>query len=142
MTSVPTGGGTPETFTYGHDVHGSVSQLLSDTGTVKASYGYNAYGGSDAPTSDPQALTTGDPDAQAPINPYRYTGKRLDSGLATSPGSARRLPHGRAPLRPRHHPLPAAGPVPRRLGDLGLSVDPLIQNRYALAGGNPVSYVE
>ena len=28
------------------------------------------------------------------------------------------------------------------LGDLGLSTDPLSQNRYALAGGNPVSNVE
>jgi RHS repeat-associated protein len=28
------------------------------------------------------------------------------------------------------------------LGDLGLAADPLTQNRYALAGGNPVSYVE
>jgi RHS repeat-associated protein len=28
------------------------------------------------------------------------------------------------------------------LDDLGLTLDPLSQNRYALAGGNPVSYVE
>jgi RHS repeat-associated protein len=28
------------------------------------------------------------------------------------------------------------------LGDLGLSADPLTSNRYALAGGNPVSFVE
>jgi hypothetical protein len=58
-----------DTYTYGHDVHGSVSQLLTDTGTVKASYGYDAYGGTDAPPSDPQTLTTGDPDNQTPLNP-------------------------------------------------------------------------
>jgi hypothetical protein len=28
------------------------------------------------------------------------------------------------------------------LADLGLATDPLTQNRYALAGGNPISYVE
>jgi transposase len=28
------------------------------------------------------------------------------------------------------------------LADLGLALDPLTQNRYALAGGNPISYVE
>jgi len=28
------------------------------------------------------------------------------------------------------------------LGDLGLTLDPLSQNSYALAGGNPVSFVE
>ena len=28
------------------------------------------------------------------------------------------------------------------LGDLGLSTDPLTQNRYALAAGNPVSFIE
>lgn len=26
--------------------------------------------------------------------------------------------------------------------DLGLSLDPLTQNRYALAGGNPINFVE
>ena len=28
------------------------------------------------------------------------------------------------------------------LADLGLALDPLTQNRYALAGGNPISYIE
>jgi hypothetical protein len=28
------------------------------------------------------------------------------------------------------------------LGNLGLALDPLTQNRYSLAGGNPISYVE
>ena len=142
MTSVPTGGGTPETFTYGHDVHGSVSQLLTDTGTVKASYGYNAYGGSDAPDSDPQALTTGDPDAQAPLNPYRYAGKRLDSGLATSPGAAAGYDMGARRYGPDTTRFLQQDLFHAALGDLGLTVDPLTQNRYALAGGNPVSYVE
>ena len=50
-------GTTVNTYSYGHDVHGSVSQLLTDAGTVKASYGYDAYGGADAPTSDTQAQT-------------------------------------------------------------------------------------
>jgi RHS repeat-associated protein len=136
MTSVPTGGGTPEAFTYGHDVHGSVSQLLSTSGTVRASYGYSAYGGAD------QALTTGDSDAQAPVNPYRYAGKRLDSGLATSAGSAAGYDMGARRYGPDTGRFLQQDLFHAALGDLGLALDPLTQNRYALAGGNPVSYVE
>ncbi len=36
-----------KTYTYGYDVHGSVSQLISQGGSVQASYGYTLYGGED-----------------------------------------------------------------------------------------------
>ena len=38
---------TQKSFSYGVDVHGSVSQVLTDDGKVKASYGYDAYGNAD-----------------------------------------------------------------------------------------------
>jgi RHS repeat-associated protein len=142
MTSTDNGTGAAETFTFGHDVHGSVSQLISDTGTVRASYGYDAYGGSDAPSSDPEALTTGDTDNQAPLNPYRYSGKRLDSGLATGSGSAAGYDMGTRRFGPDTTQFIQQDMFASALGDLGLSLDPLTQNRYALAGGNPISYVE
>jgi hypothetical protein len=55
ITGTPSDDAVP--FSYGHGVHGSVSQLLTDAGTVKASYGYDAYGRPDPPATDPQSLT-------------------------------------------------------------------------------------
>jgi RHS repeat-associated protein len=134
--------GVTETFTYSHDVHGSVSQLIDDTGQVKASYGYDAYGATDAPPGDPEALTTGDTDPQAPLNPYRYSGKRMDSGMATGTGNFGGYDMGARRYGPDTTRFIQEDIFNHALGDLGLTLDPLSQNRYALAGGNPVSYVE
>ncbi|HYP22973.1 MAG TPA: RHS repeat-associated core domain-containing protein, partial [Actinomycetota bacterium] len=123
----------PKTYTYGYDAHGSASTLLDDSdGTVKASYGYDAYGGRDA------TLSSGDDENGReldPLNPYRYTGRRTDTGSATLDMGARRFgPDSQTFLQPDYY----AG----ALANLGLSMDPLTGNRYALAAGNPLSYVE
>ena len=139
----------PDTYTYGTDVHSSISQLIDSAGRVKASYGYDAYGGTDAPSTDPQALTTGDPDNLSPINPYRYSGKRLDPGTTSTGTTPSPVPNGSGgyDMGARRY-----GPDTTRflqqdmyagaLADLGLTLDPLTQNRYALAAGNPISYIE
>jgi RHS repeat-associated protein len=127
-------------YSYGHDVHGSISQLLTDGGAVKASYGYDAYGGVDA--SGTEALTSGDTNALAPFNPYRYTGKRLDSGLATGTGSPAGYDMGARRYGPDTTRFLQQDIFYGALANLGLSLDPLTQNPYALAGGNPISYIE
>jgi RHS repeat-associated protein len=143
MTDKVTGStGDAVPFSYAHDVHGSVSQLLSDAGAVRASYGYDAYGGQDAPDSDPQALTTGEPDNQTPFNPYRYSGHRIDSGTATSPTAAAGLDMGARRYGPDTGRYLQADLYHGALANLGLATDPLTQNRYALAGANPISFVE
>ena len=121
--------------------------MLDDAGNVTASYGYSAYGGSDAPSADPESLSSGDPDPQAPINPYRYASRRMDSG--TVPSTTPTVPAGSGgyDMGARRYG-PDLGAFLQQdqyygaLSDLGLATDPLTQNRYALAGGNPVSYVE
>lgn len=124
----------PKTYTYGYDVHGSVSTLLDDaTGTVKSTYGYDAYGGTDT------TLTAGEDAAAAreidPLNAYRYTGHRMDTGSGSLDMGARRFgPDSQSFLQPDQY----GG----ALANLGLSMDPLSGNRYSLAAGNPVSYVE
>jgi RHS repeat-associated protein len=121
-------------------VHGSISQLIDEAGTVKASYGYTVYGGSDA--GDTQSLTAGDTNSQAPINPMRYSGKCTDSGTATSATAQPDYDMGARRYGPNTGRFLQADAFASSLGDLGLAVDPLTQNRYALAGGNPISYVE
>jgi len=124
-----------------------VSQLLDDAGNVTASYGYSAYGGGDAPSSDTESLTRGDPDPQAPLNPYRYSSRRMDSGTVASTSPAVASGAGGYDMDARRCG-PDIGAFLQQdqfngaLADLGLATDPLTQNRYALAGGNPVSYVE
>lgn len=136
------GTGATDSYTLGRDVHGSISQLLDDAGKVTASYGYDAYGGQDAPSSDSQALTTGDTNNQAPVNPYRYAGKRADSGTATSPSSTAQLDMGSRRYGPDTTRFLQQDQFAGALADLGLAADPLTQNRYGLAGGNPISFVE
>ncbi len=51
-----------------------MAQLLNESGAATASYGYTPYGAQD------DELTRGDTDQTNPLNPYRYTGKRFDSG--------------------------------------------------------------
>ncbi len=142
-----TSGGTSSTYSYASDVHGSVSQLLDDAGNVTASYGYSAYGGSDASSSDTESLTRGDPDPQAPLNPYRYASRRMDSGTVPSTSPAVASGAGGYDMGARRFG-PDIGAFLQQdqfygaLSDLGLALDPLTQNRYGLAGGNPISYVE
>jgi len=128
LTDAPAGGGAA-TYTYGYDVHGSVSLLLNSTGTATASYGYRPYGGADA------ELTRGDLNADNPLNAFRYSAKRLDSGSGSIDMGARRF----GPDTSRFLQRDAYNGA---VSDLGLALDPLTQNRYALASGNPISFVE
>jgi RHS repeat-associated protein len=142
MVDQNNGTGAVDTYSYGTDAHGSISQLIDDAGYVKASYGYSAYGGTDAPSSDREALTTGDTDAQAPLNPMRYAARRADSGSVASATAQPQYDMGTRRFGPDIGRFLQQDAFAGALGDLGLSLDPLTQNRYALAGGNPISYVE
>ncbi len=113
------------TYMYGYDVQGSVSQLVDRAGQVKASYGYTPYGASDG------SLTSQDTSK----NPYGYTAKRFDVTSGTLDMGARRFGPDIAHFLQQDFYADA-------LSDIGLSNDPLTQNRYDLAGGNPVSFVE
>jgi len=136
MTDKDNATAATETFTYANDVHGSVSQLITEGGTVKASYGYDAYGGEDA------ALSTGDLDDRSPINPYRFQADRLDSGSATATKPATSVDMGARRYGVDTGRFLQQDMFANALGDLALTLDPLTQNSYSLAGGNPVSFVE
>ncbi len=136
MTNTPDGQAT-QTYTYGYDVHGSVSVLLKDDeDTPQASYGYDPYGQIDTTLTKGDVNGT-DPEKapENPLNPYRYTGKRLDSGSSNYDMGARHFDAGSGHFLQQDLYLGA-------LANLTLATDPLTQNRYALAGGAPTSYLE
>ena len=127
--SVTPAGQSSTTYTYGYNVHASVSLLLDPSGNTKASYGYRPYGDQDS------ALSGGDTDKNNPFNPYRYTGKRFDSGSQTLDTGARRFNTSTSKfLQPDQ--------FNNALANLNLGSDPLTQNRYSMAGGNPISGIE
>ena len=109
-------------YTYGTDVHGSVSILLDEAGEAQASYGYTAYGDSDSglskeknPAYDPAGGdTTGDKGEETPgddpLNAFPYTGKRLDPGAGTiDMACARRSGGADAFRRDPNEPCPGSG---------------------------------
>ncbi len=108
-----------------------MSQLLGNEGQTSVPYGYDPYGEEDT------TLTKGDPATNDVniTNPFRYSAKRYDTGSQTIDMGARRF-------SPDTSRFLQADLYRGALSDLSLSTDPLTQNRYALAGGNPVSFVE
>ena len=118
-----------EPYGLGYDAQGNVSQLLTEAGGVKARYGYTPYGALDATQS------AGDEDKHNPLNPYRFQGKRFDPGSGNLQMGARQFgPSTGRFLQPDRYQGAFA--------DLGLSLDPLTQNRTSLAGSNPINVIE
>lgn len=131
-------GGSSNDFFYGYDPQGNVSQLLKDgqEGGVRASYGYTPYGGVDDELTEGDDLgdMTGE-DRVTPLNYYRYSARRYDVGSGTLDMGARRFDSSTGSFLQQDF-------LSGALADMGLSTDPLTGNRYSLAGGNPVSFVE
>jgi RHS repeat-associated protein len=136
-------------YDYGQDAHGSVATLNKDgntSGAATAVYSYTPYGQEDDQADQPRSLSKGDVLQSGtavngttrndnPLNPYRYTAKRYDTGSQTLDTGARRLDPGSGRFL---QPDLFRG----ALDDLGLATDPLTQNRYALAAANPIGYIE
>lgn len=121
--------GTTSRYSYVYDPLGSAELLLDQANTVKAAYGYTAYG-----DANPQ-LTKTAAGFTPNTNLYRYTGKRWDPAAKAYDMGAR-------------HYFPAQGrwfqqdTYADALDNLGLSTDPLNSNRYLFTGANPINYVE
>ena len=136
MTNKEGAGGSLERFSFGRNPHGDISLLVGSTGALKAAYGYKPYGDEDGKlTSKSDALKSGATRNTNPLNPYRFNDRRYDTGSNSVDMGARRFSPsvGRFLQRDLYHDA---------LDDLDLSEDPLTQNRYAFAGGNPISFVE
>jgi RHS repeat-associated protein len=132
---------------YATDANGSVTALENSSGSAPTAdrYHYDPYGNLELGAGALQtAITAGNfqtatsenqlaADAQA--NKYRFEGFYYDSGVATYDLLAR-------PYRPDSGQFLVSDRFQDALGDQQLAADPLTQNRYAFAGGNPTSNVE
>jgi RHS repeat-associated protein len=130
-------GGTTTNYTLGRNVHGDASLLVDSTGAPKASYGYDAYGTEDGTLSTGDGPLTGaSPSSNTdPINPFRYSADRSDTGSGTIEMGARRLATDTAHFLQEDSYANATD-------DATLPSDPVNENRYQLAGGNPVNLVD
>jgi RHS repeat-associated protein len=132
---------------YAHDASGSVEALENKDGTVATNnrYHYTPYGDLEMGAGDlQQAESSGNfsnatPEntlgADAQASKYRFEGFYYDSGVQTYDMLAR-------PYRPNSGQFLVSDRFEQALGDQQLAADPLTQNRYAFAGGNPTSNVE
>jgi RHS repeat-associated protein len=114
---------------------GDVEAITKDDGNTRATYGYSAYG-----SDDEKQFTGADkPDAASPdkeqYNDHRYNAARHDDGSGTYDMGFRNYDPGLNRFLTRDMYGGA-------LDDMGLATDPYTGNRYAFAGGNPISFVE
>jgi RHS repeat-associated protein len=134
--SYRSGGGQTHELSYAYDPHGNVSMLLDQNGQPKAAYGYSGYGEPDeALTAEQLPGSTDAPGQSEQVNPFRYSAKRTEA-------LSGKIDMGARQFGPALGQFLQADRYDGALADLGLASDPLTNNRYALAGGNPISYME
>jgi RHS repeat-associated protein len=123
---------------YGYNPHSDVEVITDENGNTRSTYGYTAYGendkegftGVDKPTGDP-----GGGQQEEPYNAYRFNGKRWDQASGDYDMGFRDYDPGLNRFLTRDLYNGA-------LDDLGLMTDPWNNNRYAFAGGNPITFIE
>ncbi|PAZ13713.1 sugar-binding protein [Streptomyces sp. SA15] len=126
----------PETTQYLYHPHGDVEALTDKDGNTKTTYGYTAYGKNDAAQfTGADKPGAGGEEPSDPYNSYRFNSKRYDTTSGTYDMGFRTYDPGLNRFLTRDMYGGA-------LADMGLSTDPFTGNRYAFAGGNPVSFVE
>ncbi|WP_205825421.1 RHS repeat-associated core domain-containing protein [Microbispora catharanthi] len=128
--------GGEESSYYGYNAHTDVEQVTSETGDTRATYGYTSYGKND------DKLFTGvdkpdpvDPTTKEEYNPYRFNGKRWDNSTGM-------YDMGFRDYNPNLNRFLTLDYYNGALNDLTLGTDPWTSNRYAFAGGNPITGIE
>ncbi|WP_212995918.1 DNRLRE domain-containing protein [Winogradskya consettensis] len=129
---------TKEDSYTGYDGQSDIEQITDDKGDGRATYGYTAYGKNDTAqftgADKPDASNPENPD-KVPYNSYRFQSKRYDQASGDYDMGFRDYDPGINQFLSRDNYNGA-------LADLGLAADPYTGNRYAFAGGNPISNVE
>jgi len=129
-------GSSAEQSFYSYNPHTDVEALTDENGTPVATYGYTAYGKLD------EESTTGKDDPRDPnynpddpYNVYRFNNKRWDPHTG-------KVDMGFRDYDPGLNRFLTRDMYNDALSDMQLTLDPWNMNRYAFAGGNPISFVE
>ncbi|MGW0998330.1 golvesin C-terminal-like domain-containing protein [Streptomyces sp. NPDC002523] len=127
--------GSKEYSQYVTSPRGDVEAITKEDGNTRATYGYTAYG-----SDDKSQMTGADkPDAANPgkdsYNAFRFNSARWDAASGTYDMGFRNYDPGLNRFLTRDSYGGA-------LADMALATDPFTGNRYAFAGGNPISFVE
>ncbi|MEE1834562.1 golvesin C-terminal-like domain-containing protein [Streptomyces sp. SP17KL33] len=125
----------PETTQYLYHPHGDVEALTDKDGDTKTTYGYTAYGKNDTAQFTGADKPGAGGEAAEPYNSYRFNSKRYDTASGTYDMGFRTYDPGLNRFLTRDMYGGA-------LADMGLTMDPYTGNRYAFAGGNPISFIE
>ncbi|UUU21075.1 golvesin C-terminal-like domain-containing protein [Streptomyces sp. DSM 40750] len=125
----------PETTQYLYHPHGDVEALTDSDGNTKTTYGYTAYGKNDTAQFTGADKPGAGGEAAEPYNSYRFNAKRYDTTSGTYDMGFRTYDPGLNRFLTRDMYGGA-------LADMGLTTDPFTGNRYAFAGGNPISFIE
>jgi RHS repeat-associated protein len=122
---------------YGTNPHGDTETLTdATTGQTTSMYQYTAYGQPDKNGTTGDDVIWDDQTKDADIvNPYRFNPKRYDGATGTYDMGFREYNPGLNRYLSRDSYNGA-------LKDLALGTDPWNTNRYAFAGGNPITGVE
>lgn len=127
--------GTQEYSHYVTSPRGDIEAITKEDGTTRATYGYTAYGSADESqmTGEDKPGTGGEQEDD--YNSFRYNSSRWDGGSGTYDMGFRNYDPGLNRFLTRDSYSGA-------LADMSLATDPFTGNRYAFAGGNPISFVE
>ncbi|WP_238453461.1 HNH endonuclease [Micromonospora sp. ATA51] len=114
---------------------GDVVGITKEDGKTRATYGYTAYGKDDESQFTGVDKPGATPEGEEPYNAFRFNASRWDASSGTYDMGFRNYDPGLNRFLTRDSYGGA-------LADMGLAMDPFTGNRYAFAGGNPISFVE
>ncbi|MFF8842160.1 DNRLRE domain-containing protein [Streptomyces sp. NPDC015127] len=127
--------GTKEVSQYTTSPRGDVEAITKEDGKTRATYGYTAYGSNDtSQMTGADKPDDADPDKDS-YNAFRFNSSRWDKASGTYDMGFRNYDPGLNRFLTRDMYGGA-------LADMSLASDPFTGNRYAFAGGNPISFVE
>ncbi|MFE9653200.1 DNRLRE domain-containing protein [Micromonospora sp. NPDC006431] len=114
---------------------GDVIGITKENGNTRATYGYTAYGKDDESQFTGVDKPGAAPEGEEPYNAFRFNASRWDAGSGTYDMGFRNYDPGLNRFLTRDTYGGA-------MADMGLAMDPFTGNRYAFAGGNPISFIE
>ncbi|MEU5722817.1 DNRLRE domain-containing protein [Micromonospora sp. NPDC047738] len=114
---------------------GDVIGITKENGSTRATYGYTAYGKDDESQFTGVDKPGAAPEGEEPYNAFRFNASRWDAGSGTYDMGFRNYDPGLNRFLTRDTYGGA-------MADMGLAMDPFTGNRYAFAGGNPISFIE